>query len=397
MIQGVSVSKTIEIHALTKNMEKDGKEVFSLCVGEPDYQPPKEVIDAIQEAAIRGETKYTAVSGTAELREAVAHDLLSRKGLSFSPDQIVVSGGAKQSIMQALLCTVKPGDSVIIPSPYWTSYPDMVKICGATPVIVETKAENGYSLLADCIRSALEMDSKITNLILCNPSNPTGCVMKKEDLEAIAGVLQDYPDVTIISDEIYEQLTYGVQHISFASIPGMYDRTVTVNGFSKSLSMTGLRVGYAAAPLHVAKACGKLQSQLSSCASSVGQYAAEKALTSVPPSWIPERVQELEAKRDLMYDLLMQIPGLSCPKPDGAFYMLPDVSKYFGSTTASGGKVNSANDFCLELLREEGVALVPGEAFGADRCVRLSYAASETLIKVSLERMSKFIASLALA
>jgi aspartate/methionine/tyrosine aminotransferase len=219
--------------------------------------------------------------------------------------------------------------------------------------------------------------------------------MKKEDLEAIAGILRDHPGVTVISDEIYEHLTYGVQHTSFATLSGMYDRTITINGFSKSLSMTGLRVGYAAAPLHVAKACGKLQSQLSSCASSVGQYAAEKALTTVSPSWIPERVLELEGKRDLMYSLLMQIPGLSCPKPDGAFYMLPDVSEYFGSSTRSGGKIDSANDFCLELLKEQGVALVPGEAFGADRCVRLSYAASETLIRASLERLSKFVASLA--
>lgn len=394
MIQGVSVSKTIEIHALTKDMEKEGKEVFSLCVGEPDYQPPEVVIEAIQEAAIQGVTKYTAVSGTAELREAIVHDLSSRKGLSFTADQIVVSGGAKQSIMQALLCTVKPGDGVIIPSPYWTSYPDMVKICGATSIVVETKSENGYTLQAESIRAALEENPKITAMILCNPSNPTGCVMTKEDLEALAEVLRDYPRVTVISDEIYEHLTYGVQHISFGTLPGMSERTVTINGFSKSLSMTGLRVGYAAAPLHVAKACGKLQSQLSSCASSVGQYAAVKALTSVPTSWIPERVRELEGKRDLMYERLTQIPGVSCPKPDGAFYMLPDVSTYFGLKTASGGKVDSANDFCLELLREQGVALVPGEAFGTDACVRLSYAASETLIEEALARMSKFVASL---
>ena len=394
LIQGVSVSKTIEIHALTKEMESSGKEVFSLCVGEPDYQPPPEVISAIIEGATKGNTKYTAVTGTVDLREAIADDLEKRKGVKYGVDQIVVSGGAKQSIIQALLCLVKPGESVLIPSPYWTSYPDMVKICNAKPVVVETIPQEGYALTAEALRAVLENNPSTSAIIICNPSNPTGCVMNQGQLEALAGVLRDFPKVTVIADEIYEHLTYGVEHTSFAALPGMIDRTVVINGFSKSHSMTGLRVGYAAAPLHVAKACGKLQSQLTSCASSIGQYAAAKALRSMSKDWLPARVRELEGKRELMYRLLLDIPGLECPKPDGAFYMLPDVSKYFGGSTSSGTKVSNANDFCIELLREEGVALVPGEAFGADKCVRLSYAASEELIKESLRRLAKFVASL---
>jgi aspartate/methionine/tyrosine aminotransferase len=398
LINAVSVSKTIEIHALTKDMERAGEKVFSLCVGEPDYQPPAEVMAAIKEAVERGETKYTDVAGTVELREAIAEDLKKRKGVVYTADQIVVAGGAKQAIMQALLCVVKPGDAVIIPRPYWTSYPDMVKICQATPTLVETRAEDGYAVRAESIRAALAADPRASCIVLCNPNNPTGCVMTGGELQrAVADVLVDYPHITVISDEIYEHLVYGgAPHVSFAALPGMSERTITVNGFSKSHSMTGLRVGYAAAPLHVAKACGKLQSQLTSCASSIGQYAALRALTSTPPAWIPTRVRELQGKRDLMYSLLSEIPGglLSCPKPRGAFYMLPDVSGYYGCTTATGRRVDNATDFCLELLREHGVALVPGEAFGAERCVRLSYAASEELIRESIGRLSQFVTSL---
>jgi aspartate/methionine/tyrosine aminotransferase len=394
LIQGVSVSKTIEIHALTKEMESAGMEVFSLCVGEPDYQPPPEVITAISEAAKKGNTKYTAVTGTADLREAIADDLEKRKGVKYGADQIVVSSGAKQSIIQALLCVVRPGESVLIPSPYWTSYPDMAKICNAEPLIIETSPQDGYALSSETLRTALENNPTISAVIMCNPSNPTGCVMSREQQAALAEVLMDFPKVTIISDEIYEHLTYSVDHTSFASLPGMLDRTVVVNGFSKSHSMTGLRVGYAAAPLHVARACGKLQSQLTSCASSIGQYAATKALRSISEEWLPARVRELDGKRELMYRQLLDIPGFKCPKPDGAFYMLPDVSMYFGMSTPNGAEISNANDFCIALLREEGVALVPGEAFGANKCVRLSYAASEDLINESLRRLTRFVASL---
>ena len=334
-------------------MERAGKDVISLCVGEPDYQPPSEVIAAISEAATMGNTKYTAVTGTAELREAIADDLENRKLIKYEADQIVVSSGAKQSIMQALLCVVKPKESVLIPSPYWTSYPDMARVCNAEPSIIETLPEEGYALNAERLRDKLGSEPNTRAIIICNPSNPTGCVMRRKQLEAISEVLLDFPQVTVIADEIYDHLTYGVEHVSFASLPGMKDRTIVVNGFSKSHSMTGLRVGYVAAPLHVAKACGKLQSQLTSCASSIGQYAAIKALRSTSKEWLPARVRELESKRELMHSHLLAIPGLECPKPDGAFYMLPDVSAYFGTSTPNGAKVSNANDFCMELLREE--------------------------------------------
>ena len=394
MVDNMATSKTIEIHSLTKDMESKGQQVFSLCVGEPDYQPPAEVIRATSAAADKGMTKYTAVTGDAKLRKAIAADLTSRKGTPYTPEQIVVANGAKQSVIQSLLSVVSPGDGVVIPSPYWPSYPDMVKMCGADPVVVETSASNGYILSGKDLRRALESNGRISCLIFCNPSNPTGGVANRQQLDEIAAVLRDFPDVIIIADEIYERLVYDIEHTSFASLEGMYDRTVVINGFSKSHSMTGYRIGYSASAMDIAKAVGKLQSQMTSCASSVGQEAARAALTEVGDEWIVDRVRELKVKRDLAYDLLLSIPHLTCPKPDGAFYLLPDVSHYYGKTTPAGAAVDGSHALCLELLRSRQVALVSGDAFGDDRCIRLSYAASEELITNSINRLKDFLLAL---
>ena len=395
MVDNMTTSKTIEIHSLTKDMESKGQQVFSLCVGEPDYQPPAEVLKATSAAAEQGMTKYTAVTGDAKLRKAIAADLTARKGTPYSPEQIVVANGAKQSVIQTLLSVVSPGDGVIIPAPYWPSYPDMVKMCGAEPVVVKTSASNGYILSGKDLRYALESSKKkISCLIFCNPSNPTGGVANKQQLDEIASVLRDFPDVIVVADEIYERLVYDINHTSFASLEGMYDRTVVINGFSKSHSMTGYRIGYSASALDIAKAVGKLQSQMTSCASSVGQEAARVALTEVGEGWIVDRVKELKAKRDLAYQLLLSIPHLTCPKPDGAFYLLPDVSHYYGRKTTTGTVVNDSHTLCLELLRFQQVALVSGDAFGDDRCIRLSYAASEELITNSINRLGDFLNSL---
>ncbi|KAJ1396608.1 pyridoxal phosphate-dependent transferase, partial [Ochromonadaceae sp. CCMP2298] len=296
-----------------------------------------------------------------------------------------------------------PGDSVIIPAPFWTSYPDMVRMCGASSVVLPTLAAEDYSLTGAALRQALEQQPRARVLILCNPSNPSGCVSSEQSLLEIAAVLRDFPQVVVLSDEIYERLTYEPEHphLSFAAIPGMHGRTVTINGFSKSHSMTGYRIGYLAAPLRVAKAAAKVQSQITSCASSVSQHAALAAL-SMPDGgsqWLRERLGELRGKRDLAYSLLQDIPGVSCPLPRGAFYLLPDVSSHFGkrmpaTAGAAGVVVRDSTDLCLQLLRAEGVALVPGDAFGAPATVRISYAASEQLLQGALTRLGRFLAAL---
>ena len=396
LVENMAVSKTIEIHSLTKEMERAGKVVYSLCVGEPDYQPPDAVLQATALAAQNGLTKYTAVNGEAALRSAIAADLKARKRTEYTAEQIVVSNGAKQSVLQALLAVACPGDDVLVPSPYWPSYPDMVKMCSARPVDVPTLASEGYSLTAQSLRAALEMHPKTSAIILCNPSKPTGCVMTQAELEKLAAVLRDFPRVTVIADEIYERLTYDVEHVSFASLPDMMERTVTINGFSKSHSMTGYRVGYAAAPLYIAKACGKLQSQMTSCASSIGQHAATVALDpkAVDQSWMDARVGELREKRNLAHSLLQEIPHTKVGMPNGAFYIMPDVSYYYNTQTKDGRRVNDSHELCLELLRCEQVALVSGDAFGAPDCIRLSYAASTELITQSIVRLKRFLLSL---
>ena len=395
LVENMAVSKTIEIHSLTKEMERAGKVVYSLCVGEPDYQPPGQVLTATAKAAELGLTKYTAVTGDGELRAAIAADLKARKQTDYSPEQIVVSNGAKQAVLQALLAVACPGDEVLVPSPYWPSYPDMVKMCQAVPVDVKTSAADGYALTGKALREALTRHPEASSIILCNPSNPTGCVMSEAQLQEVASVLADFPNVVVISDEIYERLTYTEQpHVSFASLPGMFQRTVTINGFSKSHSMTGYRVGYAAAPLYIAKACGKLQSQMTSCASSIAQYAANVALKDVDQKWMAERVGELREKRDLAFRLIQAIPGVKVGLPSGAFYILPDVSSYYGTVTPDGRSVKNSHELCLELLRCEQVALVSGDAFGADDCIRLSYAASTELITESITRLARFLQSL---
>eukprot|EP00597_Dinobryon_sp_UTEXLB2267_P000029 CAMPEP_0170056804 /NCGR_PEP_ID=MMETSP0019_2-20121128/67_1 /TAXON_ID=98059 /ORGANISM="Dinobryon sp., Strain UTEXLB2267" /LENGTH=397 /DNA_ID=CAMNT_0010261391 /DNA_START=185 /DNA_END=1378 /DNA_ORIENTATION=+ len=396
----MALSKTIEIHSITKKLEREGQKIYSLCVGEPDYQPPQEVIDATYAAAKQGLTKYTGVAGELSLRQAIAGDLSKRKGTPYSPDQIVVSNGAKQAVLQALMAVVSPGDKVIIPAPYWTSYPDMVKMCGGIPVALPTLASNNYELTADALRTSLQQHPDVSCIILCNPSNPSGGVASRKSFEEIALVLKDFPKVVVLSDEIYERLTYdGVPHTSMAAIDHMFERTITINGFSKSHSMTGYRIGYSASPTAIATAISKIQSQITSCASSISQHAATVALaTSSDSSWMSLRVAELQAKRDLAYSLLTQIPHVTCPLPSGAFYLLPDVSHYYGKAFIQGDGsqtiIRNGHELCLALLKEQQVALVSGDAFGVDECIRISYATSVDVIEQSLSRLKSFLCSL---
>jgi aspartate/methionine/tyrosine aminotransferase len=404
MVENLAPSKIIEINGMIKAMEHAGKEIFSLCVGEPDYYPPEAVIQATCEAAKTGKTKYTAVAGEQNLREAIARDLTHRKETPYTADQIVVANGAKQCVLQALLTVVSPGDSVLVPAPYWASYPDMVQLCHATPVIVHTEAHTGFTLTPEILRQSLEENPKTSAIILCNPSNPSGRNADRTNLRALAEVLFEYPQVAVISDEIYERLVYdGQSHYSFANIaPEMFDRIITINGQSKSHAMTGYRVGFTASCTALAKQIAKLQSQMTSCASAIAQAAALAALEDpsiAETHWLEDRLEQLTNKRNLAMKLLNDIPKVSCITPTGAFYLMPDISAYFGKRfvdpiTHEVTIIKDSSDICVLLLKNYCVGMVPGEAFGCPNCVRLSYAASMRTIEEALTRLRSFILSL---
>mmetsp|Transcript_113936 Transcript_113936/g.318308 ORF Transcript_113936/g.318308 Transcript_113936/m.318308 type:complete len:451 (-) Transcript_113936:32-1384(-) len=384
IVASVKVSKTVEVFGLVKQMEAEGEIVTSLCVGEPDFPPPKCVLDAAMAAINEGDTRYTAVTGTADLRNAIANDLKRRKGLEYNPQtEIVVGNGAKQSVYQGILATSGPGDAVIIPAPFWPSYPEMASLVGADPVIVATTADSGYLLTPEALRRTLEDHPNSKLLVLCNPSNPTGGVYNREQLEGLAAVLREYPKVVVLADEIYERLVYEGECISFATMPGMFQRTLTVNGFSKAYAMTGLRLGYVAAPQKLAKAVTTIQSQLTSCAGSISQAAGVAALTKVSDEELENNVQIMKGKRDYVLAELEKMPGVSVAiPPSGAFYVLPDVASYFGGDDT---------ELCLELLKKKKLALVPGSSFGAPGTVRISYATSMDELKTAMSKLAEFL------
>jgi aspartate/methionine/tyrosine aminotransferase len=406
-----------------------GEDVVSLCVGEPDFDPPAAILAASHKAVDNGLTRYTAVSGTTPLRKAISKHLLDRKGVAYTIDEILVCNGAKQAVFEAVLATVRPGDEVLIPSPYWPSYPEIVKMAGGTPIIVETAREDGYLLRPEALAAALSAKTRM--LIFCNPSNPTGAVHGVAAVEALAAVLATHEhggQVWVLADEIYERLVYdGAECPAFAAARGgaMWQRTLTVNGFSKAYAMTGFRLGYLAAPERVVRACAKLQGQITSCASSVAQAAGVAALEEVP--WrgvLQPLVAELQAKRDMAFARLQGIPGVVLPRspPAGAFYLLPEVDSFFGRVSG-GGSANGAGAssgqakrkmtkpeakgrkagsrggalltdstaFCLALLEEAGVALVPGAAFGTPKTVRISYATGRDDLTRALDRLEEWL------
>jgi aspartate/methionine/tyrosine aminotransferase len=384
IVAAVKPSKTVEIFSLVKEMEANGETVTSLCVGEPDFLPPAAVLDATIAAVTAGQTRYTAVTGTADLRAAIANDLKRRKGVEYNPsNEIVVGNGAKQSVYQSVLATCGPGDKVLVPAPYWPSYPEMVKLASAEPIIVPTNAESGYLLTPEDLRSTLHAHPEIKLIILCNPSNPTGGVYRLEDLQGIGKVLEEFPNVLVLADEIYERLVYDGDCPAFASIDGMFSRTMTVNGFSKAYAMTGMRLGYVAAPQPLARAITTIQSQLTSCAGSISQAAGVAALTKVSDEELDANVEIMKEKRDYVLEELKKMPGVNVAMPpSGAFYVLPDVSTYFGGDDA---------ELCLELLKAKKLALVPGSSFGAPGTVRLSYATSMEELGIAMRKLREFL------
>jgi aspartate aminotransferase len=381
----LSESQTLAMARKTRELREQGHEVIGLSLGEPDFNTPHFIKEAAKSAIDNNFSHYTAVQGDKSLLEAISRKFKRDNDLDYNLNQIVASTGAKQSLINALLSLVNPGDEVLILAPYWVSYVEMVKMAEGTPVILSAGVEQDYKVNASQLRGALTDKTRV--LMFSSPCNPTGSVFSSEELLAMAEVLNDFPNVVVISDEIYELINFVGKHVSFASLPGMYERTVTINGMSKGFAMTGWRLGYIGAPEWIAKACTKIQGQFTSAPTGITQMAAKAAL-EVDPEELHGMRDTFLKRRDLLLDLLSGIPGMKCNVPQGAFYVFPDISFYFGKK-AKGKTINTADDFCMYMLHEAHVALVPGDAFGADNCVRISYSTSEANIIEAAVRMKK--------
>ncbi len=377
--------------AKAREFKNKGIDVINLSLGEPDFKTPQHICEAAKKAIDEGKYfSYPPVAGYQDLREALATKYQRENHVPYRAENIVVSNGAKQSIANVMLALLNPGDEVIIFSPYWVSYDALVRLAEATPVIVQGTLENDFKVTAKQVEEAIT--HKTRAIIFSSPCNPTGSVFSKKELEAIATVVLKHPHLMVISDEIYEHINFTGEQTSMASLPGMFDRTITVNGFAKGFAMTGWRVGYIAAPKWVADGSNKVQGQLTSANCSISQRGALAAITGdLKPT--QEMVEQYRKRRDLVYNLLKEIPGVKANYPQGAFYFFPDVSYYYGK---SDGEriIQNGDDFCMYMLEKGHVSLVPGSAFGEEKCVRLSYAASEKDLTEALARMKKALANL---
>ncbi|MCH5232038.1 MAG: pyridoxal phosphate-dependent aminotransferase [Muribaculaceae bacterium] len=382
-IQNLSPSATLAMSQKSAELKAAGIDVINMSVGEPDFHTPRFIKEAAKKAIDDNFSTYSPVPGYLSLRKAICEKLLRDNHLEYTPEQIVVGNGAKQELCNTILALVNPGDEVIIPTPAWVSYVEMVKLAEGKSVLVPAGLDTDFKVTAAQIRDAITDKTKL--LLLNSPCNPTGSVYNKEELEDIAAVLRDYPDIMVMSDEIYEHINFVDEVYSIARCPGMKERTVIINGVSKAYAMTGWRAGFMAAPLPVAKACTKLQGQYTSGASSISQKAAEAAYLG-PQDCVEEMRQAFERRRDLIVELASQIPGWKVNKPQGAFYLFPDVSYYIGSSCGKYS-INSSADYVMFLLAEAHVACVDGDAFCAPGYMRLSYATSDDNIKEAIRRI----------
>ncbi|MBX8784238.1 pyridoxal phosphate-dependent aminotransferase [Pseudochrobactrum sp. Wa41.01b-1] len=389
----VKPSATIAVSQKARELKAKGKDVISLGAGEPDFDTPDNIKQAAIDAITRGETKYTPVSGIPELRKAIAAKFKRENGLDYTWEQTIVGTGGKQILFNALMATLNPGDEVIIPAPYWVSYPEIVALCGATPVTVETTMDNQFKLQAADLEAAITPKTKW--LILNMPSNPTGAAYSEGEIKALTDVLLRHPQVWILTDDMYEHLVYGeFKFMTPAQVePKLYDRTLTMNGVSKAYAMTGWRIGYAAGPLQLIKAMDMVQGQQTSGASSIAQWAAVEALNG-PQDFIEKNKAIFQGRRDLVVSMLNQASGITCPTPEGAFYVYPSCAGLIGKTAPSGKVIETDEDFVSELLEAEGVAVVHGSAFGLGPNFRISYATSEELLEEACIRIQRFCASL---
>jgi aspartate aminotransferase len=391
-VKAIAPSETMKISGRAKELQREGKSVISLSQGEPDFKTPKHICDAAIQAIRDGHHGYTMNTGNPELREAVCAKLREENGLEYRPDQIILSNGAKQSIGFSLLATIDPGDEVIIPAPYWVSYPEMVKLAEGTPVVVSTAFDNDYKMTAAQLREAITPKTRM--LILCSPSNPTGSCYSAEELGALAEVLREHPGILVLSDEIYEYIVFEGDHVGMAQVaPDLMDRILVINGFSKGFAMTGWRLGYLAGAADIVKAVAKIQSQETSGPCSISQKAGEAAYLS-PRDAVTEMVTAFRERRDYLVDALNRIDGVRCFNPGGAFYAFPDISAYLDSETPSGDRISNSTDLCMFLLEERGLAAVPGDAFGEPAGIRLSYAASMEHLEEAVKRLSEGLAAL---
>lgn len=382
----LSPSETLKITAMAKEMQRAGKSVISLSAGEPDFKTPAHICDAAVQAIRDGHHGYTVNAGTVELRKAIVDKFKRDNALDYTIDQVIVSNGAKQSVGFAILATVDPGDEVIIPAPYWVSYPEMVKLAEGVSVRIRTRLEDDYKLTPAQLEAAITPKTKM--LILCSPSNPTGSCYTEAELKALAAVLLKHPQILVLSDEIYEYIVFDGPHVSVATAePRLKDRTIVVNGFSKGFAMTGWRLGYLAATTEIVGAVGKIQSQETSAPSTISQIAGTVALNS-PLDSVHAMRDAFQARRDYMVDALNAIPGVRCPKPGGAFYVFPDISDHLG------GRIASSSDLSLFLMEQVGLATVPGDAFGEPDGIRLSYACSMTDLEEAVSRLKTGLAML---
>ena len=386
----LSESETLQMAKLCRELRGQGRNIIDLSLGEPDFDTPVFIKDATKRALDEGYTKYTPVAGFLDLRKAIADKFKRDNHLTFSAEQIVVSTGAKQSIANAVFAMVNEGEEVIVPSPYWVSYREMVKMAGGKLVRVNTKLENEFKLTADELSSAITANTKL--FIFSSPCNPTGAVYSKEELHALAKVISAHPQIIVISDEIYEHINFLGHHESIAQFEELKDRVVVVNGCSKGFAMTGWRIGYIGAPLEIAKACEKIQGQWTSGTNSLAQRAALAALNGSLNDTIKMR-DAFNRRRELIMKLLSDIEGFKCNHPEGAFYVFPDVSFYFGKKYKHY-EIKNADDLCMFLLYEGNVSIVTGAAFGDANCVRISYATSDQNIIEAVKRLKTALALL---
>ena len=390
----VKPSATIAVTNMAAEMKAAGKDVIGLGAGEPDFDTPQNIKDAAKAAIDAGRTKYTAVDGIPELKKAICAKFARENGLTYTPQQVSVGTGGKQILYNALMATLNPGDEVIIPAPYWVSYPDMVLLAGGTPVAIEARLETDFKITAEQLESAITPNTKW--FIFNSPSNPTGAGYSRSELKALTDVLMRHPHVWIMSDDMYEHLVFDdFEFVTPAQVePGLYDRTLTWNGVSKAYAMTGWRIGYAAGPVALIKAMATIQSQSTSNPSSISQYAALEALNG-PQDFLGPFREAFQRRRNLVVDMLNEAPGITCPKPEGAFYVYPDISGCIGKTSAGGTRIENDEVFAKALLAETGVAVVFGSAFGLSPNFRVSYATSDAALTEACTRIQTFCKGLA--
>ncbi len=389
-LQRLAPSATLAMSQKSAEMKAQGIDVINMSVGEPDFNTPDHIKEAAKKAVDENYSRYSPVPGYADLRKAIADKLQRENGMDYTVNEILVSNGAKQSVCNTVMALVNPGDEVIIPAPYWVSYPQMVKLAGGTPVIVEAGFAQNFKMTPDQLEAAITLKTRL--LILCSPSNPTGSVYSKEELQGLAEVIRKHDDLFVLADEIYEHINYVGHHESIAQFPGMKDRSIIVNGVSKAYAMTGWRIGYIAAPEWIVKGCNKLQGQYTSGPCSVSQKAAEFAYTQ-SQECVEQMRQAFERRRDLIVKLAKDIPGLEVNVPQGAFYLFPKCSSFYGKSDGQT-TVNNSSELALYLLEKGHVATVGGDAFGDPECFRMSYATSDENIVEAMRRIKETLAQL---